>query len=71
MKSVDNLPVFGLKNLVSGFVISVKILRLKLVRYIADIAGFGFVDFKTKSQKFYGFNFSRLKAGIFNMVRPA
>jgi hypothetical protein len=40
MKSVDNLPVFGLKNLVSGFVISVKILRLKLVRYIADIHGY-------------------------------
>ncbi len=36
----DSLPVFGLKNLVSGFVISVKFLGLKFVRYIAGIGSF-------------------------------
>jgi hypothetical protein len=36
----DILPVYGLLIFVSGIVISVKILGLKFVPYIADIAGF-------------------------------
>jgi hypothetical protein len=39
LKITDTLPVFGLLDCLAGIVISVKILGLKFLPYIAEITG--------------------------------